>query len=412
MRDLVVLIFMLGAAYYALKRPWTGVLSLAVLAYLNPHRYAWGFSRSFPLYLILFLATMVAIFFHNNEREPFPWTRETKLFVVLIAYFTMTTFVAPDFPAEAHEQWVKVMKIYLGIFPTLWLINSREKLRWLILVIALSFGLIGLKGGIFALGTGFNYRVWGPDDTFYGGNNEIALAFNMVLPFLLLTAKEVNNKYAKIFFYSCFFFSICSIISSWSRGGLIALCAVLGLITLLNRRKWLSIPLILIAVFFARPNLPEQWFDRMNTIKTYEDDGSVQGRFDSWENALERAQRDPLTGGGFAMFHDARDAHSAYFQILGEHGFVALGLWIMLLFGTILSLEQLQRKSLRYAETAWMKDYARTLQISLIGYAVGGMALGVAYWDIFYHLVAISAVLKVMLEKTVRSTAALSVAGA
>lgn len=408
MRDVIVLIFTLGAVYFALKRPWTGVLSLAVLAYMNPHRYAWGFSRNLPVYLIVFISTMAGLFLSSEDREPFPWTRETKLFIMLLAWFTFTTFWSPDYPQDTQEQWVKVMKIYLGIFPTFWLINTKEKLRWLLMVIALSFGLIGLKGGIFAIGTGFNHRVWGPDNTFYGGNNEIALALNMSLPLLLLSAREVSSRPEKYFLYACFVGSILSIISSWSRGGLITLCVVLGLLTLMSRRKLLLVPFIVILVVIMLPNLPEEWFDRMHTISDYKEDGSMQGRYDSWENALERAQKDPLTGGGFGMYHDARDAHSAYFQILGEHGFVALGLWLTLLFGTILGLEQSLRKSWFFEETAWMNGYARALQISLIGYAVGGMALGVAYWDIFYHLVAISVVLKVMLTKAERNMIKLS----
>lgn len=77
------------------------------------------------------------------------------------------------------------MKIYISIFP-----HSDDqhqgKMKWLITIIAVSFGFIGFKGGVFALAHGFSYMVQGPDDTFYGGNNEIGLALNMTLPLILL----------------------------------------------------------------------------------------------------------------------------------------------------------------------------------------------------------------------------------
>lgn len=404
MRDFAVLLFTMGSAFMGLTRPWLGVLALAVFAYLNPHRYAWGFSLTMPVYTIVFLATVAGIILHGEERQPFPWSRETKLFILLLAWFTLTTFWSPDFPEAAREKWAMVMKIYVGIFPTLLLINSRERLRWLVITIALSFGLIGLKGGIFALGTGFHHRVWGPDNTFYGGNNEIALALCMTLPLITLCAKEVQNKTAKIFFYAVFVFSICSIISSWSRGGLLTLCAVLGAIILTGRRKWLSIPLFALVIAFALPNLPEEWFQRMHTIETYEADASVLGRFEAWKYAIERATEHPLTGGGFETFRDAYvDAHSGYFKILGEHGFAALAIWLSLLFGTIVALERLRRRSMLFDTVSWIGDYARAFQISLLGYAVGGLFLNVAYWDIFYHLVALSVLLKVMLNQVVKS---------
>jgi putative inorganic carbon (HCO3(-)) transporter len=403
MRDLIVLAFTIGSAYIGFVRPWMGVLALAVLNYLNPHRYAWGFATTMPVYFIVFVATVLGLVFNGKDRQPFPWTWETRLFISLLAWFTFTTFWGPDFPVAARQHWDKVMKIYISIFPTLLLITNKERLRWLVIVIALSFGLIGLKGGIFAFGTGFRYHVVGPADTFYGGNNEIALALNMTLPLLMLCAKEVRSKNAKIFFYVVFFFSVCSIISTWSRGGLITLCAVLGAIVLTGRRKWLSIPLVVIAVMVAKPNLPVGWSSRMSTIETYQHELDVKTRFEAWDYAWERAKESPLTGGGFETWMGGpRDVHNAYLEILSEHGFVAFTFWLFLFFGSIIGLERLRRRASTTESNIWMKDYARAIQISLLGYGVGGMALGVAYWDIFYHLVALSVLLKVMLGKAER----------
>ena len=403
MRDLVVLLFTFGSAFSALTRPWLGVLALAVFAYLNPHRYAWGFSRSFPVYFIVFVATAVGLFLNNQDRQPFPWTRETKLFVLLLVWFTLTTLWFPDVPLAARNQWIKVMKIYIGIFPTFWLINSKERLHWLVITIAVSFGLVGLKGGVFALGTGFNYRVWGPDNTFYGGNNEIAMALNMMLPLFVLCAKEVKHTIITYFFYSLFFFSICSILASRSRGGFLALCAVLGSMILTGKKKWLAIPILLVGLFAFLPIMPEAWFERMHTIKNYEEDASAMGRLDVWEYAIDRAYDNPLTGGGFETFRNhTRDVHSAYFEILGEHGFVALALWLSLLFGTMVALQRLRKQALQVEGFSWIPHYAKAIQISLVGYAVGGVFLGTAYWDIFYHLVSLCVVMKVVLHNGIQ----------
>ncbi len=397
MRDILVLAFTIGVSFLGLVRPWIGVLALAVLAYLNPHRYAWGFSQSMPVYFIVIFSTAIGTFM-TKDRQTFPLTRETLLFLVLIAWFTLTTFLMPDFPGAAKDQWVKVLKIYIGIFPTFWLINTPYKLKILVFTIALSFGLIGLKGGIFAFGTGFNYQVWGPPGTFYGGNNEIALALNIVLPLILLCAHEISNKKFKYFFYVMFFFTACSVISSWSRGGLLTLMAVIVAILYRSRRKWLVIPLVVVGLVVAIPNLPDKWFDRMDTIKTYEEDASAMGRIEAWSYAWRRALINPLTGGGFETFLDwKRDVHSAYFEILGEHGFVALGLWLFLLFGTMIMLSGLRKKALMVEGMEWIKHYAEALQISLGAYAVGGAFLGVAYWEIFYQLISVCALMKVFL---------------
>src|SRR5690242_11597554 len=115
MRDIIILLLTFAGSVNALTRPWIGVLWLAVFTYLNPHRYAWGFSRSLPCFTILFVATVVGMVLHADERRPFPWTRETKVFLLLLGWFTFTTFFHPDYPIEARLQWEKVMKVYLGI---------------------------------------------------------------------------------------------------------------------------------------------------------------------------------------------------------------------------------------------------------------------------------------------------------
>ena len=48
MRDIAVMIILAACIVAAFKRPWLGVLGLALFTYANPHRYAWGFATQFP----------------------------------------------------------------------------------------------------------------------------------------------------------------------------------------------------------------------------------------------------------------------------------------------------------------------------------------------------------------------------
>ena len=60
-------------------------------------------------------------------------------------------------------------------------------------------------------------------------------------------------------------------------------------------------------------------------------------------------------------------------------------------------------KSLGYLGTETSPQGARNLaamlQVSLVGYAVGGAFLGLAYFDLFYHLVALLAVTRAVVER-------------
>ena len=111
MRDFVVLVFLVGCIYAALKKPWLGVLSLAVFSYLNPHAYAWGFVRSLPVYYVLFLVvcfrTLTA---KDKDRLPKDW--RITVFILLWLYFAITSTQA-YFPDIAWQRFWFVTKIYL-----------------------------------------------------------------------------------------------------------------------------------------------------------------------------------------------------------------------------------------------------------------------------------------------------------
>jgi hypothetical protein len=77
----------------------------------------------------------------------------------------------------------------------------------------------------------------------------------------------------------------------------------------------------------------------------------------------------------------SRDWHSAYVEVLAEHGFIALGVWLALLVGTLTSLSRCAlRGGAPYSEPC------AAVLVALTGYAVGAAFLGLAYWDIYYQL--------------------------
>jgi hypothetical protein len=48
-------------------------------------------------------------------------------------------------------------------------------------------------------------------------------------------------------------------------------------------------------------------------------------------------------------------------------------------------------------------------RVSIFAYMVGGVFLGRAYFDLFYHIVAMVVIMKVLLEKELSQIAAISV---
>ena len=395
MRDIAVIILALGGVALAFRAPWLGVLVLAGWGYLNPHTYAWGFSRTLPIYLVLFVVVAISFFTNGKDRQPMPKDWRIPIFYLLWFWFFVTTTDAININL-AWPKFIDVSKIYLPLIFTLLLINTRKKLFYLIAVIAASFGLIAVKGGIFALTTGFAYHTLGPEGSHFGGNNEFAVATLMAVPLVILCLREITDRRLKLALMAAVPLMFASAISSQSRGALVAMIVLVPMLLWDSKRKYLALPVIVLGIVLALQFLPEEWFARMHTISTYQEDGSAMGRIEVWRDGIAYALANPVTGGGFEawVWITQRDWHSSYVEALAEHGFVGLALWASLLFGTMLSLGRLPRLAKGIPEMAWVKNYATMLRASLAAYAAGGLFLGLTYWDLLYHLIFISVLVK------------------
>jgi len=394
LRDIVVLLFVALCIVLAMRKAWYGVLSLAIFSYLNPHAYAWGFVRELPLFQVLFLVVAFKTLI-TNERQSLPKDWRIPTFLILYLYFIFTTTQAYVQDLAWDKLWF-VTKIYIPFFFTLVLINTREKLFYLIATIACSIGIIAVKGGIFAFLTGFSHRIYGPPATQFFENNAFAVAVLISIPLLILLYRETANQIIKRGIMFAIPLCFASALSSWSRGALLAM-GVLTLILLWHsKRKYLVLPMLLIGIYMVVQYLPEEWFARMGTINTFQEDASAMSRVNTWIDGWYHTLEHPFTGAGFEGWRwvTMRDWHSSFVEIFSEHGFIAFGIWISLIIGTIINLSRLPRITSGIAEMQWVANYSYMLRASLITYMAGTAFLGLSYWDLLYHLIFISVLLK------------------
>jgi probable O-glycosylation ligase (exosortase A-associated) len=150
--------------------------------------------------------------------------------------------------------------------------------------------------------------------------------------------------------------------------------------------------------------MPAQWSQRMDTIKEYQEDDSAMGRINAWSMAFNLAKDRPLTGGGFEIYNgatfaryapnpvDVHAAHSLYFQALGEHGFIGLGLYLLLGLLSWRTGTRIIRNTAKRPDLKWAGTLATMLQVSMIGFGVGGAFLSLLYFDVPYYLMAMMVV--------------------
>ncbi len=396
MRDILVTCSVFGVLPFVLRFPWVGILLYTWLGLMNPHRLAYGFSLNFPFSMIVALTTLFALLF-SKEIKRIIWSRETYLLLILILWMCLTTTSAM-YPALASLQLDKVLKIQLMIFVALILMRSFDRIEALIWVAAASIGFYGFKGGIFTILRGGSYRVQGPDGTFIGGNNEIGLALAMTVPLLYFMRTRCANHLLKIFMTAWVVLTAFAAIGTQSRGALLGMGAMSAFIWINSRNKIVTALILGVTAYSIANFMPQSWYDRMGTIETHDQDKSAQGRINAWWMAWNLAT-DRFLGGGFDCFQvptfaiyapdpdDVHEAHSVIFEMLGEHGFVGLALFLALGISTWFSAGWSARRARKISDMVWVSDMMRMVQCSLIAYATAGLFLGLSYFDYYYILI-------------------------
>jgi probable O-glycosylation ligase (exosortase A-associated) len=410
MRDLlVVLIFAIGAIA-ALKRPYYGALLWVWLGLMNPHRLTWGFAYSLPLAQIAALVTLVGMLIKSKEIR-WPGTSPVNILLLLTLWMGLTTLTSILIEPSV-ERYVFILKIIFMTFVIGMIVRTREEIIGLVWVIVASIGYYGTKGGAFTIVSGGSYRVWGPPDSIVFGNNELAVALIMIVPLLFYLSQHVSiglpgflaaeSRQKKIKLALVGAMGLCGIaaIGSQSRGALLAISAMLGLLWWRSDRKMLLTVMFVLLIPFVLMLMPESWYSRMETIRTYQEDSSAMGRINAWTMAYNIA-KDRITGAGFATAAPviysqyAPDpsvvlvAHSVYFQVLGEHGFIGLALYLMMWFSTYAMAGRIAKKAAAIPDLEWAGTLAKMLQVSFVGFAVGGAFLSLAYWDMPFYLLVV-----------------------
>lgn len=397
MRDLVLGPIILALAAYALVHPWIGIMGWTWVSIMNPHAYSWRLS-SMPIAAAIAGATLLGVLLTKDRRHFFA-TRETTVLMILMAWMCITLPFS-FYVEESFSLWSRVMKIDLMVLVAMVVLYSRKHIIMLAWVLVGSLGFFGVKGGLFTLATGGSFRVWGPAGSYIEGNNEIALALVMIIPIMRFVQLTSESVWIKRGLWAAMFLTAAAALGSQSRGAFVAIAAMTIVLWWRTDKKFVSAVLLVIAGVGLLSFMPDTWWSRMDTISSYQDDSSATGRINAWWMAWNLAKANFLGGGFmvskaglFALYAPdplaVHAAHSIYFMVLGEHGFVGLFLFLLLWFFVWNSAGRLRVQGKKIPQTMWLSHLGAMSQVSLAGYAVGGAFLSLAYYDLPYNILVL-----------------------
>ena len=403
-RDLLVTLAVFGSLIFIIKRPYIGVLVWSWLSYMNPHRLTWGFAYSLPFAQVVAFALLFSVLINKDSRKGIPINATTILWIIFIIWMTVTCIFAV-YPDRAFEYYARVIKIQLMTFITIMLMTDQRKIDLLIWTIALSIGFFSIKGGIHSVLNGGIHRTYGPPGTMFGDNNAFALATLMVIPLFYYLYTLPYSKWVKQFLLAALSLSFICALCSQSRGALLAILAVLGYFWWLSKSKVITAPILILIAVLGFSFMPESWHERMASIQNFEEDGSAMSRIHAWRYSINIAN-DMFTGGGFASwspetyfkyspdFTGTFVAHSIWFNVLADHGWLGLALFVSILWITWRNLSFIIKQTKDEPEKKQIEVLAKMMKLSFVAYFSAGTFLSLSYFDLPWHFVAITVILR------------------
>jgi probable O-glycosylation ligase (exosortase A-associated) len=312
--------------------------------------------------------------------------------------------------------WQIINKIFLMTLVTMLLITTRQKLVYFLLALVGFVGFVGVKGAVFGILTGGEHKIWGPPDSFLADNNALGLAMLMLVPFCFQLRGLMEKRWQSRVLLGVGVALIISTVLTYSRGALVGL-VVVGLFYLLASRHRVRLALAGAVVLVIAFNLlPSAWFDRMSTIRTYEEDGSANMRLNSWAMSWNLAKDNPF-GGGFDCFtmdeyykyapdpelgrlgkNVGSTAHSLYFEVLATQGFGGFAIYMLGLGSLMASLIRIQRSARDLPDGESLRAISGSLLASILGFMSCGAFQSKAFFDMFWAIFAVGVCLKYMVD--------------
>jgi putative inorganic carbon (hco3(-)) transporter len=362
-----------------------------------------------------------------DRRSPPPLTLQSALQVMMAMWIT-ATLVWAQAPEAAWEKWDWAFKtvVFAAFMPLV--IRSRVQIeafaQTYVFSLAANFVPFGVKVLLTGGGYGQNLGLQsGNSGLSEGGLLSTSCLMAVPLAIFLASNSQLLPKFKllPLAYWAIAGLALATALGTYERSALIGL-VVLALYMWARTKHKIGFGIVVIItallVVFATSHA---WNARVETITDFEHENSAYVRILVWKWTLGFVATHPL-GGGFASYlvdhielpassagpgatEFGRAFHSIYFEVLGEHGYPGLLMFLLLAGSTFLMLQRLARKARPHPELKWVVGLADALQSGLAVFLTSGAFVGIAFQPMFWYFISMSICLNAYMWRVERAGA-------
>ena len=340
------------------------------------------------------------------------WTPQLSIFALFFTLVTLGVGLATNLP-QALSTWTgNYVKIGIMVIAIAWLTKTERDFRLLLIVMivcGLLVATVTLHNKVHGLELveGTRVTIGRSIGSVLGDPNDLSLVLLFPASFALAAMLTTGIPWwLRITGLITFLMVLSAIVATQSRGGLLGVCAVMGIFGLHRVRSkalLITLGIAALSILFVMAGVSGR-----ESGGAHEEgiDESAMGRLYAWEAAIGMALHNPISGVGLDNFLSNYFAysshwdgmnhavHSTWFGVLAETGFLGLIIFIAM----ILSIARVARYALRvFAPSSQQHDYspilfamAQALQAGLAGFCVSGTFLTMGFTWPVYILLALS----------------------
>ena len=423
MRDLFFLAILPLMLYLMARRPFIALGMWIWTAMFFPNAWLYGVASGIR-YNLIFTGVAILGYLALKDKPKVKFGALGGLILLFLLWTTLSTTMTEGVAQISWDIWSRFFKVILLFVFVVLVVDKKIHIDFFLGCVVLSIGFFASLEGLKYIATGGGHKIEGFDGHVLGDRNELSLAFVITLPICayLLGQYGKQSRLIRLGLLGVMALLVTAIVGTQSRGGFIAMLGLGAYFFMKSERKVVLGVLVLLLVGVLSNFVTDEWTSRMNTINEASDDASFMGRVVAWKLSFIQAMHHPFFGGGFKSLETfpiwrsltqdffaypffytgdalpdttrAHAAHSVYFQVLGEHGFLGLAIYLGFLARAFVGARKVARIAREHVETHWIAAVAVMLQLCIFAFCLGGAALSFAYFDLMFALYGIGLVLE------------------
>jgi putative inorganic carbon (hco3(-)) transporter len=328
---------------------------------------------------------------------------------IVIITMIMLSILHADLARNAWGTFTLVLGFVLLFIMIARIVTTLARLRGVVAVLLLSHVFLLAMNPNVVLNPTLRQYILGA--SFLGDGNDFSLSLCILLPLTIELARSCTRFWPRLLSWAGVGLLLLAVIATQSRGGTLGVAGVAMFLWFYSPRKMIGFMGVILAGIVILAYAPPEYFNRIKTINSYQEDGSAQGRIEAWKSSINMALDNPVLGVGAGNFSTSfgskyrtpgaanmpwLTAHSSYFLLLGELGFPGLFCILAIVIGNIVGNLRLRKQVLARAgpkPAASSTESARVLLLTagaVLGFGIPGAFLSAAYYP---HIFVLSGLL-------------------